>query len=65
MSKEYVGAIAILAVMIFKAFGIEIESGVIEGIVVGVVALIIAISRYKKGNITVLGARKVRSALIV
>ena len=56
-SKEYVGAIAILVVSLLKVFGIEIESGVIEGLVVGLVALFVAISRHAKGDITVAGVK--------
>ena len=56
-SKEYVGAIAILIVSVLKMFQIEIESSVIEGLVVGLVALFVAISRHAKGDITVAGAK--------
>ena len=58
MSQEYVGAIAIVLYSVLKAFGVQLENGVLEGILTGLVALYIAIRRKAKGDITVLGVRK-------
>lgn len=57
MSNEYVGAIAILIVSGLKMFGIELANDVVMGLVTGVVALWIAVRRYQKGDINVLGGR--------
>jgi uncharacterized membrane protein len=58
MSHEYIGAIVILVGGILKAFGIEIGNDSIEGILTGIIALYIAIRRFQKGDISVLGKRK-------
>lgn len=58
MSNEYVGAIAILLYSVLKGFGIELENGVLEGIITGVVALWIAFRRHQKGDINIAGVRK-------
>lgn len=58
MSQEFLGAIALVAYGVLKAFGIELENGVLEGILSGVVALWIAYRRHSKGDITPLGFRK-------
>lgn len=58
ISQEYTGAIAILLYSVLKGFGIELESGVLEGIITGVIALWIAIRRVNRGDITVAGVRK-------
>lgn len=57
MSKEYTGAIAILLVSVLKMFDIEIDNGAIEGFVVGLIALFVAISRKAKGDIDALGRK--------
>lgn len=57
MSKEYILAITLTLGAVLKAFGIEIENNVIEGIVFGVVTLVMAILRYKKGGIDLLGRK--------
>lgn len=59
MSQEYIGSIALLIVGILKVFGIEIANDAITGILTGGIALYIAIRRYKKGDITLGGIRKV------
>lgn len=58
MSREYTLAIALVLGGLLKAIGIEIENSVLEGFVLGAIALGIAIFRYGKGDITPLGARK-------
>lgn len=58
MSQEYIGSIVLVIVGILKAFGIEIASDAISGIITGSIAVYIAIRRYQKGDITPLGARK-------
>lgn len=57
-SQEYIGAIVILVISVLKGFGIELGSGVVEGLVVGVIALWVAIRRHSRGDITIVGARK-------
>ena len=57
LSKEYLGAIIILLGSVLKAFGVEIENELIEGVVFGIVSLVIAISRFKKGDINALGVK--------
>ena len=58
MSHEYTAALVILIVSVLKAFKIEIASEAITGIVTGVLAVWIAVRRYKKGDITIVGGRK-------
>lgn len=58
MSQEYILSLAILAGSVFKLFGVEIENKVLEGLIVGVVSIWIAVRRYKKGDITIVGSRK-------
>jgi hypothetical protein len=55
MSTEYSLAIALVIGGVLKIVGIEIDNSAIEGLIAGVVALIIAIKRYSKGDITKLG----------
>ena len=56
-SQEYVGAIVIFVVGVLQAFGVQVASDAINGIVVGVVALYVAFRRHSKGDITVVGKR--------
>jgi len=56
-SQEYIGAIVLLVGAILKAFGIEIANDAISGIITGVIALWIAVRRFKKGDINILGAK--------
>ena len=56
-SQEYLAAIAILIVQVLKMFGIEIANDAITGILTGVLAIWVAVRRYKKGDISVAGAR--------
>ncbi len=58
MSQEYTLALVLVLGSILKAFGIELENSVLEGIIAGSVALWIAIRRYKKGDISLGGIRK-------
>ena len=58
MSKEFIGAIIIIIVSILKAFNIAIESDVVAGLVTGLAGLWVAYHRYKRGDITKLGFRK-------
>jgi len=44
---------------LLKVFGVEFESGVLEGLVVGVLALWIAINRYQRGDINIVGAKRI------
>lgn len=57
MSKEYILAIVLVLGSVLKSFGIEIESTVLEGIIVGMIAIIMAILRYRKGDINLVGAK--------
>lgn len=58
MSKEYILSLVLVLGGILKFVGVEIENSALEGLIGGVVALYIAIRRYKKGDITIVGARK-------
>lgn len=58
MSTEYSLAIALVIGGVLKIIGIEIENSALEGLVAGVIALIIAFKRYSKGDITKLGFKK-------
>ena len=57
LSHEYVGSLAILVVMVLKSFGIEIENDAVSGLLVGAVALWVAIRRKARGDISVLGVK--------
>lgn len=56
-SKEYLASIALLVGAVLKIFDIELENGVVEGLIAGAVALFIAISRKAKGDINIVGAK--------
>jgi cadmium resistance protein CadD (predicted permease) len=58
LSQEYIGAIALLVVSLLQAFGIVVEQNAIVGIISGVLAVWVAVRRYQKGDITVLGGKK-------
>ena len=58
MSKEYIASLVLILGSILKAFNIEIANDLLEAIIAGGIALFIAISRFGKGDITVLGAKK-------
>lgn len=59
MSKEYsVALVLVLGSLLKVFFGVEIENDTLEGFVVGLAAIAIAIFRYAKGDITPLGAKK-------
>ncbi len=58
MSNQYVGSIVILLMSVAKLLGFEIENSVVEGLVVGVIALWVAIKRYQKKDISILGVKK-------
>lgn len=58
MSQEYTLAIVVVIGAGLKLAGIEIENGIIEGLVAGVIGIWIAIRRHAKGDITVAGFRK-------
>jgi hypothetical protein len=58
MSQEYLGAIVLLVGAVLKIFKIEIENDAIEGLLAGIIAIWIAVRRYQKGDIGILGGRK-------
>lgn len=58
MSQEYILSLVLVIGSILKAFHIELENSVLEGIIAGVIALWIAIRRYSKGDITIAGVRR-------
>lgn len=58
MSQEYIGALVLLLGAVLKIFKIQLENSILEGLIAGVVALWIAFRRFKKGDITIIGARK-------
>jgi hypothetical protein len=57
MSKEYALSIAIVLGSLLKLVGVELENNVLEGLILGVAALVIAIKRKARGDIDVLGRR--------
>jgi hypothetical protein len=57
MSKEYTLAVALTLGVILKSFGIEIENHVLEATIFGLATISIAIFRYAKGDINVLGRK--------
>ena len=58
MSKEYSLTLALVLGSVLKVFNIDIESNVLEGLIVGVIALCIAIFRHQKGDVNLLGFKK-------
>lgn len=58
MSQEYILSLVLVLGGVLKIFKIEIENSALEGIIGGIVALWIAIRRFKKGDITIVGSRK-------
>lgn len=56
-SHEYISAIVLVVVGVLKAFGIEIASDAVTGIITGVIAIYIAFRRFQKGDITPLGKK--------
>lgn len=58
LSQEYISAIAILVISIFKLFHIEVTADAVTGIITGALAIWIAIRRYQKGDITLGGIKK-------
>jgi len=62
MSKEYIGAIVILLAELLPLLGLTISTDKLTSIIQSVIVLIsggvIAISRYKKGDITLAGYKK-------
>ena len=58
MSQEYTASIILIIGAGLKMFGIEFESQALEGLIGGLLALWIAIRRYKQGDITLVGSRK-------
>jgi hypothetical protein len=58
MSQEYIGALVILIVSGLRVAGIELGKEETTGLVTGLVAIWVAFNRYKKGDISPLGARK-------
>jgi len=58
MSQEYIGSLVLLIGAVLKIFKVEIDNSALEGLLAGIVALWIAVRRYKKGDITIVGARK-------
>jgi hypothetical protein len=58
MSQEYALSVAIVIGAGLKIFGVEIDNGLVEGLIVGVAGLWIAIRRKMKGDINIVGAYK-------
>jgi len=58
VSQQYITAVVLLLGALLKVFGVEFESGVLEGLIVGVLALWIAIRRFQKKDINLVGVRK-------
>lgn len=58
MSKEYTLAVVLLLGAVLKMFGKEIPNSTLEGLVLAVSTLAIAVFRYRKGDITLGGVKK-------
>jgi hypothetical protein len=58
MSQEYILALVVVLASLLKIFGIQIENKVLEGLLTGIVALWIAARRYRRGDITIGGFRR-------
>lgn len=61
MSKEYIGAIIILLTELLPIFGVVISTekltAIIQSIIILIAGGVIAISRFKKGDINLLGGK--------
>lgn len=57
MSQEYIGAIAIVLVSALKLFGIEVAGDIVTGFITGALGLWVAIARYNKKDINILGVK--------
>lgn len=57
LSQEYIVAIVIVLGALAKIIGLEIDNNIIEGIVVGVLAIWVAIRRKMRGDIDILGRK--------
>lgn len=58
ISQEYIGALVIVIVSVLKLFKIEIASEAVSGLITGVIAVWIAIRRFQKKDINILGVKK-------
>lgn len=58
MSQEYIGALVVLLMSILKILNIDLATDEVTAIVTGIAGAWVAYRRYKKGDITVMGARK-------
>lgn len=58
ISQEYVGAIVILLVSVLKLLGIEIGSDVLTSLITSVIAIWVAVRRYQKRDINIVGVKK-------
>jgi hypothetical protein len=58
MSQEYILSIVLVLGGVLKLFNIEIENSSLEGLIGGAIALYVAIRRYQKKDITLMGFRK-------
>jgi hypothetical protein len=58
LSQEYIGAAVLLLGAVLKLFKVEIDNGALEAVLAGAVSAWIMFRRYKKGDISVMGARK-------
>lgn len=56
-SQEYIASIVIVLVSLLKAFGFEIGSDVVTAIITGVLAVWVAVRRFQKKDISVLGKK--------
>jgi hypothetical protein len=59
MSQEYILSLVLVLGGVLKLLGVEIDNSALEGLVGGVIALWIAIRRFSKGDINVIGAKRV------
>ncbi len=57
-SQEYVAALVIVLGGVLKLFKIEIDNGTIEGVIAGILGLWIAVRRYQRKDITIVGKKK-------
>jgi hypothetical protein len=57
-SQEYIASIAVLLVSVLGLFKIQIENETITALITGILGVWIAIRRYQKKDINILGVRK-------
>jgi len=58
MSQEYIASLAVILVSLLGVFKIEIGSEVITALLTGILGVWVAVRRYQKNDINIVGVRK-------